>query len=98
MTDLCPVNLSLVLAQNKPEATRADVIWLITVIILLFLILTAAILFLRQRSQRKQDDDTPKAIYSLHELRQLRRKGEITEEEFERLRDVVNTQTRKQGP
>lgn len=98
MSDLGPVTLPLVLAQNEPVSSRAQIIWSITAIILLFLVLTAAILFLRQRGKGKQVADTPKAIYSLHELRQLRRKGELTEEEFEKLKDVVNIQTRKQGP
>ena len=101
MSDLSGVSRlggPLALSASADPASRAEIIWLITVIILLFLGLVAAILFLRQRGKGKKIADTPKAMYSLHELRQLQRKGELTEEEFEKLKDVVNIQTRKQGP
>ena len=112
MSHFSPAVLSLLLAASADRASadsviapilgatvgRAQIVWLITAIVLLFLVLVAAILFLRQRAQAKQNSDIPKAMYSLHELRRLRRKGEISEEEFEKLKDVVNIQTRKQGP
>lgn len=98
MKELQVITLPLLLAQKGPTSSPAEIIQWTTILILLVLVMGVIILFVRQRSLRKRDDDNSKAIYSLHELRRMKRKGEITEEEFEKLKDIVNTQTRKTGP
>ena len=75
-----------------------EVIWWSMALILLILGMGVAILLLKQKSSRKDKDDKPELLYSLHDLRGMLRKGEITREEFEKLKEVVNTQTRKTGP
>jgi len=85
-----------VLARNMPEVT-ARIVQAALVLIVLILFLGVVILILRRKSLQK-DEESAKIVYSLHDLRQMLQRNEITQEEFEKLKDIVSTQTRKTGP
>ena len=80
------------------ETASAEVMWWAIALILLVLGMGVAILLVRHRSMRKRGEDEAQIVYSLHDLRRMLKAGEITQEEFEKLKEIVNTQTRKTGP
>ncbi len=82
-------------AKRLPASTAQIVLWAM-ILILIVLVGGVVILLAKQRSQRKEDT-TPRVVYSLHELRLMLKRGEISQAEFEKLKEIVSVQTRKTG-
>ena len=65
-------------------------------LIVAILVLGVGIILAKRKSVRKQEEEqSPQVVYSLHDLRRMLARHEITQEEFDKLKDVVSTQTRQ---
>lgn len=87
----------MLLAQAR-EQSAAEVVWWTLALILAVLVMGVVILLVRQRNLRKRKEEGTELVYTLHDLRKMLRRGEITQEEFEKLKEIVNTRTRQMGP
>jgi uncharacterized membrane protein len=88
-----------ILMELNKDVSSAQILWWAMALILLVLVMGVVILLVRQRTARNRKQlDTPEVVYSLRDLRKMLNRGEITREEFEKLKEIVNTQTRKIGP
>jgi hypothetical protein len=80
------------LAQSEPiPADRVIVVGLI----LIGLIVVGAVATMYVRRWLKQDEEAPPMGFTLGDLREMHRKGQITNEEFERARGQMVAATRK---
>lgn len=65
---------------------RALAPWLVTLIVL---VIVGWIVVMMLRRMMTGDDDGPNEGFTLHDLRQLRAAGKISEEEFDRAREAI---------
>ena len=84
-------------AGSGPALTSADLLWWSMALILAVLVLGLVIVLVKRKTVNKKDE-APGLVYSLHDLRRMLKMGEISEKEFEKLKDIVNTETRRTGP
>jgi len=84
VSDLTPTNLTLAIESNV--AIQRGVIWSIGLIIAL-LVMRGLIAWLRKRMTSKQE--LGPMGFTLADLRELRRKGAMTDEEFERAKAKI---------
>ncbi len=104
MTALCFEGLFMVVAADLPigqaslSETTSDIIKAAIALIVAILVLGVGIILAKRKSARKQEEEeSPQVVYSLHDLRRMLARHEITPEEVGKLKDVVSTQTRKTG-
>ena len=94
----------LVLAQSTPppkpeDVTRATVLLIVLTSIVIAAFIVAAIVIYVVRSRTLKDDMTRTDIpLTLNDVRLMRRRGEIDDNEMERLRTIVLAQTRRDRP
>lgn len=80
------------------SGNTSDILKAAIALIVLILVLGMGIILAKRKSVRKQEEEqSTKIVYSLHDLRRMLARHEITQEEFDKLKDVVSTQTRKTG-
>lgn len=78
------------------QAPTGDIVKAVLLLVGALLVLgIVLVLARRKRFQQEREDQGP--IYTLHELREMLKSGKITQEEFDRLKDVVTSQTRQSG-
>jgi hypothetical protein len=83
---------SLPLAQSQ-RGMGEVLLWLL---VLIGLVVVAAMLVLYLRKWYSSPDSTPSAGFTLGDIRQLHRDGQMTDEEFERAKALILGQTRRQ--
>jgi len=71
-----------------------DILLASGILIGLIIIMTIILLSLRKRLISREGNSAPGG-FSLHELKQLRARGDLTEEEYNRARDVIIQQAKQ---
>jgi ABC-type iron transport system FetAB permease component len=92
MMDMHALLPSLPLAQSQ-RGMGSVFFWLL---VLIGLVIVAAVLVLYLRKWYSSPDVTPSAGFTLGDIRQLHREGQMTDEEFEKAKALILGQTRRQ--
>ncbi len=94
-----------VLAQAAPAAPRklsADDAWWwllgLTGIVLVAFVVTGIIIYVVRSRALKEETNEADVPLTLHEVREMRARGEIDEKEMEKLKGIVKAQAQKERP
>ncbi len=87
----------MVVATDLPEATSGILKAALILIVAILAMGVGMILVKRKSTSKQEEEQSPHVVYSLNDLRRMLARHEITPEEFDKLKDITSTQTRKTG-